>query len=100
MTPEDLFTKTHKDLVKEGGAWLNKTFESCFVIAALIATMAFATSTTVPRGVKQESGTPTLIRHPAFGISAISSVIVLSFSITAVVMFLAVLTSRYQERDF
>jgi hypothetical protein len=99
-TPEDLFTETHKDLIKEGGKWLSKTFESCSVVAALIATVAFVTSTTIPGGVKQESGTPILIRHPTFSTSAISSVVALCFSVTAVIMFLAILTSRYQERDF
>ncbi|GLT55153.1 hypothetical protein SLA2020_283000 [Shorea laevis] len=99
-TPKDLFTETHKDLVEKGGDWLNKTSESCSVVAALIATVAFATSSTVPGGVNQEKGTPTLENQPAFNVFAISSLVALCFSVTAVVMFLAILTSRYQERDF
>ncbi|GMI73801.1 hypothetical protein HRI_001049400 [Hibiscus trionum] len=99
-TPKDIFTETHKHLVDKGGEWLTNTSESCSVVAALIATVAFATSTTVPGGVKSESGTPTLENHPAFDVFAISSLITLCFSVTAVVMFLSILTSRYQERDF
>ncbi|KAK8630687.1 hypothetical protein V6N13_079468 [Hibiscus sabdariffa] len=99
-TPKDIFTETHKQLVDKGGAWLTNTSESCSVVAALIATVAFATSTTVPGGVKSESGTPTLENHPAFDVFAISSLITLCFSVTAVVMFLSILTSRYQEMDF
>ncbi|KAK8486513.1 hypothetical protein V6N13_045947 [Hibiscus sabdariffa] len=99
-TPKDIFTETHKHLVDKGGAWLTNTSESCSVVAALIATVAFATSTTVPGGVKSESGTPTLENHPAFDVFAISSLITLCFSVTAVVMFLSILTSRYQEMDF
>lgn len=99
-TPKDLFTDTHRNLVEKGGDWLNKTSESCSVVAALIATVAFATSSTVPGGVKQDSGTPTLENQPAFNVFAVSSLVALCFSVTAVVMFLAILTSRYQERDF
>lgn len=99
-TAKELFSVSHKTLVKEGGEWLNNTSQSCSVVAALIATVAFATSSTVPGGVKQDSGTPTLENQPAFDIFAITSLIALCCSITAVVMFLAILTSRHQERDF
>ncbi|XP_028758409.1 ankyrin repeat-containing protein NPR4-like [Neltuma alba] len=99
-TPKDIFTETHAQLVKSGGEWLNKTSESCSVVAALIATVAFATSATLPGGVDQDTGHPTLEREPAFNVFAISSLIALCCSITAVVMFLAILTSRYQEYDF
>lgn len=99
-SPRDVFTETHKELVKEGGEWLTSTSESCSVVAALIATVSFATSTTVPGGVKEESGMPILEDQPAFDIFAISSLVALCFSVTAVVMFLSILTSRYQERDF
>ncbi|KAK3001613.1 hypothetical protein RJ639_020652 [Escallonia herrerae] len=100
QTPKDIFTDTHKDLLKDGGEWLTNTAESCSVVAALIATVAFATSSTVPGGVNQESGTPTLENQPAFNIFAISSLVALCFSVTSLVMFLAILTSRYQEKDF
>ncbi|XAR61166.1 Non-specific serine/threonine protein kinase [Bertholletia excelsa] len=100
QTAKDVFSDTHKTLVKEGGEWLTKTSESCSVVAALIATVAFATASTVPGGVKQESGTPILENYAAFDIFAISSVVALCFSVSALVMFLAILTSRYQEKDF
>ena len=60
-TPEEIFSETHEDLVKQGGESLNKTSESCSVVAALIA---------------------------------------LCFSITALFSFLAILTSRYEQKDF
>ncbi|KAL7084230.1 hypothetical protein ACP275_14G212500 [Erythranthe tilingii] len=100
QTPREIFSETHQKLLKEGGEWLTSTSESCSVVAALIATVAFATSATVPGGVKSDIGTPTLENQPAFSIFAIASLIALCFSVTAVVMFLAILTSRYQERDF
>ncbi|KAK1561004.1 hypothetical protein Q3G72_033326 [Acer saccharum] len=99
-SPRDVFTETHKELVKSGGDWLTNTSESCSVVAALIATVAFATSSTVPGGVRSDSGHPALENEPAFNVFAIASLIALCFSVTALVMFLAILTSRYQERDF
>ncbi|XP_059625908.1 uncharacterized protein LOC132268979 [Cornus florida] len=99
-TPRDVFTKSHGKLLKEGGEWLTSTSESCSLVAALIATVAFATSTTVPGGVMEGKGTPTLERETPFSIFAISSLIALCFSVTSMIMFLAILTSRYQERDF
>ncbi|KAF7818356.1 serine/threonine-protein phosphatase 6 regulatory ankyrin repeat subunit B-like [Senna tora] len=98
-TPRDLFRETHKEMVKSGGEWLNKTSESCSLVAALIATVAFATSATVPGGMNPE-GHPVLERQAPFNLFAISSLIALCCSITAVVMFLSVLTSRFQEHDF
>lgn len=99
-TPKDIFTETHKELVRSGGEWLTKTSESCSVVAALIATVAFATSATVPGGLNSESGSPVLERQPAFNLFAMSSLVALCCSITAVVMFLSILTSRFQESDF
>ena len=64
QTPKDIFTDTHKDLVKDGSEWLGKTSESCSVVAALIETVAFATSSTVPGGVKEGVGVPTLEGKP------------------------------------
>ncbi|KAJ4723004.1 putative Ankyrin repeat-containing protein [Melia azedarach] len=99
-TPKEIFTETHKNLVKEGREWLTKTSESCSVVAALIATVAFATSATVPGGVDQRSGKPILENEPVFNVFAISSLVALCFSVTALVFFLSILTSRYQEKDF
>uniref|UniRef100_A0A2N9JC16 PGG domain-containing protein n=1 Tax=Fagus sylvatica TaxID=28930 RepID=A0A2N9JC16_FAGSY len=99
-TSREIFTETHSELVKEGSQWLISTSNSCSVVAALIAAVAFASSTTVPGGIKEESGTPTLENQPAFDIFAIASLVALCFSVTALVMFLSILTSRYQERDF
>ncbi|XP_022145905.1 uncharacterized protein LOC111015253 [Momordica charantia] len=59
-TPRVMFTDTHKELVKGGGEWLTNTSESCSLVAALIATVAFATTATVPGGNDQIKGTPLL----------------------------------------
>ncbi|KAG6703536.1 hypothetical protein I3842_07G089300 [Carya illinoinensis] len=99
-TPSDLFTETHIELIKEGSEWLKSTAQSCSVITALIATVAFATSATVPGGFKGDSGIPALQTKPEFDLFAISSLLALCFSIISLVMFVSIITSRYQARDF
>ena len=100
QTATEVFAVTHRDLIKDGSEWLTKTSESCSVVAALVATVAFATSATVPGGIDENKGTPTLEEKPAFNAFAISSLAALCFSVTALVFFLSILTSRYQEKDF
>ena len=99
-TPEEIFNETHKELAKQGGEWLSKTSESCSVVAALIATVAFAASTTIPGNINEKSGKPNLENQLELTIFAISSLVALCFSITALFSFLAILTSRYEHKDF
>ena len=99
-TPKEIFTKDHTDLLKEGGKWLNSTSSSCSVVATLIATVAFATSATVPGDFNEKNGNPNLAHQSAFNLFAVSSLIALCSSATSLVMCLAILTSRHQEDDF
>ncbi|KAK4281203.1 hypothetical protein QN277_012725 [Acacia crassicarpa] len=99
-TPKEIFTETHSDLVQSGGEWLTKTSESCSVVATLVATVAFTSSTAVPGGLEEATGLPVLREESAFDLFTISSLVALCFSIMATIMFLSILTSRYQEFDF
>ncbi|KAL5539260.1 hypothetical protein UlMin_044389 [Ulmus minor] len=100
QTPWDIFSTTHKDLIKDGVEWLKSVATSCSVVAALIATIAFTSSTTVPGGTDSNTGKPMLRNNSTFNIFATASLIALWFSVTALIAFLAILTSRYHERDF
>ncbi|KAL6291930.1 hypothetical protein ACE6H2_000072 [Prunus campanulata] len=100
QTPKEIFTTSHKPLQIEGSNWLVKTSESCSVVAALIATVAFATSATVPGGLNNETGEPVFKDKPAFDAFTISSLVSLCLSVTALVFFLSIITSRYEAHDF
>ncbi|KAI3866734.1 hypothetical protein MKW92_023888 [Papaver armeniacum] len=56
--PRDVFREEHKELVKEGEAWLKETSQACMVVSTLIATVMFAAVFTVPGGNNGETGTP------------------------------------------
>ncbi|TQD77429.1 hypothetical protein C1H46_037046 [Malus baccata] len=100
MTPRELFTKGHKDLVKEGEKAMKDTATSCTVVGALIVTIMFAAAFTVPGGNKQDTGLPVFLSKTAFITFIVSDVISLFSSTTSVMIFLGILTSRYAENDF
>ena len=70
--PRELFTESHKELVKEGEKWMKETSSSCTVVAALIVTIMFAAAITVPGGNEQDSGLPTFLNEKVFMVFIIS----------------------------
>ncbi|XP_026457067.1 uncharacterized protein LOC113357815 isoform X2 [Papaver somniferum] len=104
-TAHDIFTKEHKELKESGERWLKDTAGSCMLVAALIATVSFASVFTVPGGNFSENnsgkiGTPVFLREISFTVFAIADAFALLSAITSVLMFLAIYTSRYAEVDF
>ncbi|KAI3892626.1 hypothetical protein MKX03_023245 [Papaver bracteatum] len=104
-TAHFLFTEKHKELMKEGETWMKDLSTSCMVVVALIATVAFAAAITVPGGNLQDNnssdnGLPVLLNNKSFMVFATADALALFSSITSVLMFLAVFTSRYSEEDF
>jgi hypothetical protein len=100
LTPRELFTKNHKDLMKEGEQWMKDTATSCTVVGALIVTIMFAAAFTVPGGNNQDTGLPLFLSKKVFMLFIISDSLSLFSSSTSVLMFLGILTSRYAEDDF
>ncbi|KAM7264691.1 hypothetical protein ACFE04_002374 [Oxalis oulophora] len=99
-TPDEVFTKNHKQLVKDGEEWMKQAASSCTVVGALIITVMFTAAFTVPGGNDQSTGYPMFLHKKLFTIFIISDAVSLFFSTTSVLMFLAILTSRYAEEDF
>ncbi|KAK4396832.1 hypothetical protein Sango_1519800 [Sesamum angolense] len=99
-TPAVEFSVEHKDLIKEGEKWMKDTANSCTVAAALIATIAFAASITVPGGNNGDSGFPIFSNNTAFNIFALFDALSLFSSTASMLMFLSILTARYAEGDF
>ncbi|KAL9448560.1 hypothetical protein AB3S75_015942 [Citrus x aurantiifolia] len=99
QTPREVFTKEHKELVKEGQKWMKETATSCSVVAALIITVMFAAAFTVPGG-NNSRGIANFLHESSFIIFAVSDALSLFSSIISVLMFLGILTSRYSEEDF
>lgn len=94
-----IFTEEHENLVKQGEKWMKGAARSCSLVAALIATVVFAASITVP-GDYDGNGQPIFFRQLAFTIFCIADALSLFSSIAAIIMCLSILTARYAEDDF
>ncbi|XP_024984278.1 ankyrin repeat-containing protein ITN1-like [Cynara cardunculus var. scolymus] len=100
QTPEMLFSKEHKKLVRDGEEWMKKTADSYTVTAGLITTIVFAAAITVPGGNNGETGHPIYAKELSFLIFAVADAISLFTSTTSLLLFLSILTARYAEQDF
>ncbi|KAI3834599.1 hypothetical protein MKX03_029124 [Papaver bracteatum] len=84
---------------------MKDTSGSCMIVGALIATVAFAAAFTVPGGNindvnSSKNGVPVFLGQSPFTVFAVADALALFSSITSVLMFLAIYTSRYAEMDF
>jgi hypothetical protein len=102
LKPRELFTKNHKNLMKEGEQWMKDTSTSCTVVGALIVTITimFAVAFTVPGGYNQNTGIPMFLNEKSFMLFIVFDSLSLFSATTSVLMFLGILTSRYAEEDF
>ncbi|XP_038894043.1 ankyrin repeat-containing protein At5g02620-like [Benincasa hispida] len=100
LTPRELFSRQHKQLLKDGEEWMKHTANSCMLVATLITTVVFAAAFTVPGGNNDKEGTPIFQQNKAFTVFVISDVAALVLSTTSILTFLSILTSRYAEDDF
>ena len=97
---EELLEKSNQLLINDASGWLKETSESCSVVAAQLAGVSFASSSTVPGGNNGETGEPSLKGKPGFEAFALSSVVGLCFSVTALIMFLSIVTSRKEPQNY
>ncbi|XP_024640196.1 uncharacterized protein [Medicago truncatula] len=98
--PRELFTESHKELVKAGEKWAKDTAGSFTLVATLITTIMFAAAFTVPGGNNQDSGIPLFLHDNTFNVFIIADAISLFTSSTSVLLFIGILTARYAEKDF
>ncbi|KAL9670685.1 hypothetical protein QQ045_008242 [Rhodiola kirilowii] len=98
-TPQMVFIDEHTDLMEKGEKWMKDTASSSTLVAALIVTISFAAIFTVPGGNK-DNGIAFFLQDTTFILFVISDVVALFSAVTSVLMFLAMLTSRYAVDDF
>ncbi|KAK9062082.1 hypothetical protein SSX86_019267 [Deinandra increscens subsp. villosa] len=101
LTPQELFTEEHKELIVEGEKWMKGTASQCMVVATLVATIVFAAAFTFPGGYDDDKdGKPVFYRKKFFVSFMLADAISLFLSSSSILTFLSILTSRYAERDF
>ncbi|KAL7133258.1 hypothetical protein ABFS83_12G128600 [Erythranthe nasuta] len=98
-TPLTIFNEEHRELAAYETQWMIGMSTSCTVAASLIATVAFAAAITVPGGTTSDDS-PTFSSENAFVAFAVSDALALLSSLTTVLSFLSIFTSRYTVNDF
>nr|XP_043635086.1 ankyrin repeat-containing protein NPR4-like [Erigeron canadensis] len=94
LTPREVFTKNHKDLVTKGEKWMKEVAAQLMVVSTLIATVAFAVPFTVPGGFHQDTGTPIFINRSLFTTFITSDALSLMFASTSLLYVISILTTR------
>ncbi|KAF7848889.1 hypothetical protein BT93_L1470 [Corymbia citriodora subsp. variegata] len=94
------FVDEHEKLLQTGKKWVEDTANSCMLVSTLIATVLFAATFTVPGSSNGDTGLPLLLGEDSFLIFAISDALGLLSSVMAILLFLAILTSRCEPQDF
>ncbi|MBA0867459.1 hypothetical protein Goshw_000020 [Gossypium schwendimanii] len=99
MTADQLFNDRHKDQLKDAQEWVKNTSESCSTVAVLVAGVVFAAAYSAPGGF-HDNGKPILLERPLYSFFTVMDVAGLASSLTSVVMFLSILTSSLEYKDF
>ncbi|XP_058199856.1 uncharacterized protein LOC131314926 isoform X2 [Rhododendron vialii] len=106
MTPAEVFTDSHQDLVKEGEQWMKDMVTVATLIAimvtvaTLIAIMVFAAAVIILGRNNNDDGHLLLSQQKGFIVFGIFDTLALFSSMTSVLMFLLLLVSRYASDDF
>ena len=100
LTADGLFNETNRELREKAIEWIKRTAEGCSIVAVLIATVAFAAAYTIPGGSNDKTGVPILLNQPFFVVFTVADVLLISFALTSVVVFLAITTSPFRFADF
>ncbi|KAI3846389.1 hypothetical protein MKX03_028951 [Papaver bracteatum] len=103
-TPQEVFTREHKDLLKKTEAYMIRTAESCLVVAALVATVAFAAAITLPGGTFSDDadvkGKPILLGKHSFLAFMVADALALFSSTTSILLFLSIYIGNHNEGNF
>ncbi|KAL3749358.1 hypothetical protein ACJRO7_010463 [Eucalyptus globulus] len=95
----EIFVEQRQDLLKEAGEWMKNTSSSCSLIATLIIAVAIAAAFTVPGGYDNSTGIPIFLKKDSFMIFAFADALAFFSSVTATVMFLAIVIPCYTFED-
>ncbi|WRX27292.1 protein of unknown function DUF3447 - like 10 [Theobroma cacao] len=101
-TAKELFDKQHEEQLTQAQEWVKNTCQSSSTVAVLIAGVVFAAAYTAPGGFHAQSGRPVLLttEKPLYSFFTVMDIAGLASSLTAVVVFLSILTSSLEQQQF
>ncbi|XVE87722.1 hypothetical protein DITRI_Ditri19aG0010700 [Diplodiscus trichospermus] len=98
MTADELFEDKHKEQLQSTQKWVKNTCQSSSTVAILVAGVVFAAAYQPPWGF--EKGRPVLIKNPLYSFFTVMDVAGLACSLTSVAIFLSILTTPLEFKDF
>ncbi|KAI4353969.1 hypothetical protein L6164_002884 [Bauhinia variegata] len=99
LTAQELFLKEHESMLIEARNWIKDTAQSCSTVAVLVAAVVYAAAYSTPGGT-DDRGLPKFLGSSNFLFFTLTDVVALGSSLASVVMFLSILTSSFQIKDF
>ncbi|THU45518.1 hypothetical protein C4D60_Mb02t18760 [Musa balbisiana] len=97
MTAEEMFTVSHRAMLKSCKGQLMETGRTC---SGLVAAVVFASSFSIPGDKDPATGNPVYFGRAAFKVFSHAYVIGLSCAATSLVLFLSLAMSPYKEQQF
>ncbi|CAL9202309.1 unnamed protein product [Musa hybrid cultivar] len=97
MTAEEMFTESHREMLKSCKGQLMETGRTC---SGLVAAVVFASSFSIPGDKDPATGNPIYFGRAAFKVFSHFYVIGLSCAATSLVLFLSLAMSPYKEQQF
>ncbi|CAL9202311.1 unnamed protein product [Musa hybrid cultivar] len=97
MTAEEMFTESHREMLKSCKGQLMETGRLC---SGLIAAVVFASSFSIPGDKDPATGNPVYFGRAAFKVFSHAYVIGLSCAATSLVLFLSLAMSPNKEQQF
>ncbi|KAF8380688.1 hypothetical protein HHK36_028178 [Tetracentron sinense] len=100
QTAEEVFDKTHKNLLGMAEKWTKETTNTLMIISVLIATINVTGAFTIPGGYNQDSGYPIHLNNVDFSLFMVYLVTALIFCILTLGASISAHLSRFQKDDF
>ncbi|KAI3955769.1 hypothetical protein MKW98_006129 [Papaver atlanticum] len=105
-TPQELFDLHHRQPIADAEKWTKDTAQSGTLVSALIVTVAFASTFTVPGGNFSDNsdidkrGIPIFLHKTAFTVFIVANAMALFSSISSLLLFMGLQTSQFEDHDY
>ncbi|KAI3929418.1 hypothetical protein MKW92_010445 [Papaver armeniacum] len=105
-TPKEIFDLHHSQPIADAEKWTKETSQSGTLVSVLIATVAFASTFTVPGGNFSDNGDitkrgiPIFLHETAFIVFEVANAVALFSSISSLLLFIGLQTSQFEDNDY
>ncbi|RZC68140.1 hypothetical protein C5167_031399 [Papaver somniferum] len=105
-TPQEILDLHHRQPIADAEKWTKDTSQSGTLVSALIVTVAFASTFTIPGGNFSDNsdihkrGIPIFLHKTAFTVFIVANAMALFSSFSSLLLFLGLQTSQFEDHDY